>query len=163
MNIIVQTVHYDQKSILRNLVELYKYDFSEYEADDVNEQGLYEYQYLDHYWTEDGRFAFFVRVDEKLAGFALVRTLGMNEQNQTIYSMAEFFIMKKYRRMGVGDHTAVHLFNLLPGVWKVGQLESNEPSQIFWKKVIGAYTNNGYEQGRREDHEGPLQTFVSKP
>jgi predicted acetyltransferase len=55
---------------------------------------------LDHNWTEGGRFAFFVRVSEKLAGFALVRALGMNEHEQNNYSMAEFFIMKSIEEWG---------------------------------------------------------------
>lgn len=56
---ILEKVAYGQKSVLRQLMELYKYDFSEYELDDVNEQGYYDYAYLDHYWTEDGRYAFY--------------------------------------------------------------------------------------------------------
>ena len=50
-------VSYEQKTVLRNLMELYQYDMSKYEAEsenDVNEYGLYDYKYLDHYWTEEG-------------------------------------------------------------------------------------------------------------
>ncbi|WP_248061006.1 GNAT family N-acetyltransferase [Paenibacillus silvae] len=58
-----------------------------------------DYKYLDHYWTEDGRYPFLIKVDDKLVGFALVRDIGKNESDQTVYWMAEFFVMKKYRRM----------------------------------------------------------------
>ena len=56
-------VSYEQKTVLRNLMELYQYDMSKYEAEsenDVNEYGLYDYKYLDHYWTEEGRYPYFV-------------------------------------------------------------------------------------------------------
>src|SRR5215471_15872892 len=36
------------KAVLRNLLELYRYDFSEFTGDDVDEHGLYGYPYLDH-------------------------------------------------------------------------------------------------------------------
>ncbi|WP_240416126.1 GNAT family N-acetyltransferase [Paenibacillus periandrae] len=158
---ILEKVAYGQKSVLRQLMELYKYDFSEYELDDVNEQGYYDYPYLDHYWTEDGRYAFFIRVDGKLAGFALVRALGVDTEGDTIYSMAEFFVMKKFRRMGIGSKVAISLFDMFPGIWRVGQIENNASSQLFWRKVISEYADHNYEEGRRDDGEGPLQTFKS--
>ena len=33
---------------------------------------MHGYSYLDSYWTEEGRWAFFLKVDGKLAGFAMV-------------------------------------------------------------------------------------------
>jgi predicted acetyltransferase len=84
--ITIQKVEYDHKSTLRNLLELYKYDFSEFDPEDVNENSLYDYMYLDHYWTEEGRHPFFIRVDGKLAGFALVRMMGKNDHGLPIYS-----------------------------------------------------------------------------
>lgn len=49
MNIALEVVSYPQKSILRNLLELYAYDFTEFIPDDVDQHGLYGYKYLDHY------------------------------------------------------------------------------------------------------------------
>jgi predicted acetyltransferase len=157
--ITIHQVEYEQKSILRNLLELYKYDFSEFEPDDVNEYGLYEYKYLDHYWTEAERHPFFIKVNGRLAGFALVRELGSTEQNETIYSMAEFFVMKKYRRSGVGRHVSMELFTRFSGLWKVAQVETNEPAQRFWRRTIGEYTHNRFQERREEGWDGPIQVF----
>jgi Predicted acetyltransferase len=155
----IHRVEYDQKTTLRNLLELYKYDSSEFDPEDVNENGLYEYMYLDHYWTEEGRYPFFIRVNGKLAGFALVREIVTNDNNQTNYSMAEFFVMKKYRNQGVGQQASTELFNRFRGIWKVAQIESNKPAQIFWRKTIERYTNNNYQEIREDDWEGPIQIF----
>lgn len=65
----IHRVEYHQKATLRNLIELYKYDFSKFDPDDVNENGLYDYKYLDHYWTEKDRHPYFIRVEGMLAGF----------------------------------------------------------------------------------------------
>lgn len=159
--ITIETAPYQQKSTLRNLMELYQYDFSEFEPDDVNEHGLYEYMFLDHYWTEDGRYPFFIRVNGNLAGFALVRELGRTGNGKTIYSMAEFFVMKKYRNSGIGQYAAVELFNRFQGTWKVAVLDSNKPAQGFWRKTIERYTNNRYQEIREEEWDGPIHIFSS--
>lgn len=116
----LEKVSYEDKAVLRNLLELYMYDFSEFrEGDnDVNEHGLYGYKYLDHYWTEPGRHPFLVRVGTKLAGFVLVRTTRMSDES-TCYSTAEFFIMRKYRHQGIGQAVAFQVFDMFPGRWRV--------------------------------------------
>lgn len=158
----IEQVDYEQKSILRNLLELYKYDFSEFDPeDDINANGLYEYKYLDHYWTEDDRYPFFIKADGKLAGFALIRSIGKNEFDQSIYWMAEFFVMKKYRKAKVGQTAAHEVFNRFCGSWKVGQMESNAPAQAFWRKAIERYTSGNYVEVREDDWEGPIQAFSS--
>lgn len=140
-------------------MELYKYDFSEFDPEDVNEHGLYEYMYVDHYFTEKNRFPFFIKVNGKYAGFALIRKI--EEDNLTYYSMAEFFVMKKYRKSDVGKRAAFQLFSQFPGEWEVSEMEENVPAQSFWRKVISAYTNNEYREIRKEDWDGPIQVFHS--
>ena len=56
----------DEKEILRNLMEKYDYEFSQYVDLDVNPLGLYGYDYFDCYWTEDTRHPFFIKADGKL-------------------------------------------------------------------------------------------------
>lgn len=55
---------------------------SQFEDDsdnDVNEYGLFDYKYLDYYWTEGGRFPFFIMESGKLTGFVLVRKIADGE------------------------------------------------------------------------------------
>lgn len=66
MNIEVLPVTIDDKEILKNLLKKYDYEFSQYDNRDVNSIGLYGYKYLDYYWTEDKRWAFFIKVDGNL-------------------------------------------------------------------------------------------------
>ena len=152
----VQQASLEDKPILRNLLELYEYDSSEFEPRDVDAHGLYGYRWLDHYWTESGRYPFLVRVDRKLAGFVLVRTL-----DDSTYSMAEFFILRKYRRQGVGRGVAQQIFDMFPGRWNVAQMENNYSAQAFWRKVISAYTQGNYQEtwSNNEEWKGPVQIF----
>lgn len=138
----------NDKPILRNLLELCQHDYSEFNQADVDEHGLFGYNYLDHYWTEEGRYAFFVKVAGRVAGFALVRQL-----DDATHSMAEFFILRKYRRHGLGRRAAHHIFDMFPGAWSVSQEAGNLPAQAFWRRVILEYTDGDYEEASLE-HPG---------
>ena len=44
------------KAIIYNLLEKYLYEFSQWEKTDVNENGVYDYEWLDYYFTEKNRY-----------------------------------------------------------------------------------------------------------
>lgn len=54
----------EDREILSNLLEKYNYEFSQYDQRKVNNLGLFGYKYLDYYWTENKRWAFFIKVDD---------------------------------------------------------------------------------------------------
>lgn len=145
MNIDIESISIEQKSVFVQLMELYSYDFSEFSNDDINEYGYFGYSRIDDYWNEEGRYPYFIRVDGKLAGLVLVRSCSEYNDLQNPHNIAEFFVMKKYRHKGVGKEAAVKVFNQFPGVWEVAQWTNNFPAQQFWKKVITEYTNNNYD------------------
>lgn len=134
------------KSVLHQLMELYQYDFSEYEDTDVNAHGFYGYSYLDNYWTEDTRQPFFIKVDGNLAGFVLVSNHCFLLKEVEAKSISEFFVMRKYRRKGVGRAVACQVFDMSPGKWEVFQHWENLPSIAFWEDVIGAYTEGQFNK-----------------
>lgn len=158
MDIVIQQAPIEQKSVLRNLLELYIYDFTDFGPYDVDAHGLYGYKYLDYYWTEEGRHPFIYYINGKIAGFVLVRRYHADDFN-AYSSIAEFFVMKKYRGQGVGKKVAFHIFNLFPGLWEVAQLEINKPAQVFWRKVIHDYTQGDFEEIQKENWNGSIQRF----
>ena len=96
---------------------------------DVDQHGEYGYRYLDHYWSEAGRHPFLLQVEGRWAGFALVREIPP-------YDMAEFFVMRKYRRAGAGRWMAGQVFGRFPGRWQVRQQLSNGAATAFWRTAI---------------------------
>ncbi len=158
MDVEVLRVPIKDKPVLRNLLELYRYDYSEFDGRDIGDHGLYGYTYLDHYWTEPERHPFIVTVDGKLAGFALIRATPAAD-GSVAWTMAEFFILRKYRRQGVGQVVAHRLFALFPGHWEVSQEHHNLPGQAFWRKVITRYTGGAFSENRRGDPPRTVQEF----
>ncbi len=143
MRIDIVPVEKDEKEILRNLLEKYHYEFSQYDQRDVNKLGLYGYEYLDNYWTEKKRWAFFIYVEDNLAGFAMVNDFP-EAREETDYSLAEFFIMYKYRRSGVGKYAAIKVFDMFKGKWQLKLHPKNIGSVYFWNSIVNEYTNGNY-------------------
>jgi predicted acetyltransferase len=129
VSIDVSEVQPSERGVVRRLMELYAYDWSELDGRDVDEHGDFGYPWLDHYWTDENRHAFLIRIEDKLAGFALVR------QDQRT-EMAEFFILRRYRRRGVGAACAAEVFHRFPGRWEVTQQVTNPAATAFWRTAI---------------------------
>lgn len=134
----ISLVTKEEKEILARLLELYQYDFSEFDAMDVDERGMYGYPYLDNYWTEENRYAYFIKIDNKLAGFAMVcGHCYVSDDTDTLF-MAEFFVMKKYRKQGVGKEAASEVLKMHPGKWELTVHPNNPGALVFWKKTAEA-------------------------
>lgn len=151
MNISIETILIEQKSVFAQMMELYSYDFSEFSDDDINEYGYFGYEHIDDYWNEEGRYPFFIRVDGKLAGLVLVRSCSEYSSLSDAHNIAEFFVMKKYRHKGVGKVAAMKIFDMFKGGWEISQWANNLPAQNFWKKTINEYSNGKYETFSSEE------------
>jgi predicted acetyltransferase len=162
MEIAIKRVNIEDKPVLRNLLELYQYDYSELVDGDMDDHGLYGYDYLDHYWTEPGRNAFFIRCDDKLAGFAMLRDIPA-EDSSVVHVLSEFFVLRRYRQRHVGKTAARLVFELFPGRWRVAQEACNYPAQRFWHRVIRAYTGGGFQKVSYPGWNGPVQEFTVPP
>ncbi|MBE7169042.1 MAG: GNAT family N-acetyltransferase [Williamsia sp.] len=140
------------KEVIANLMQLYMYDFSVYIEMDVEEDGLFKaYAGLEDYWKDSvHKFPYLIRKEDKWVGFVLVQLLPSPQEH---YSIAEFFVLQKYRRGGIGRTAAKRVFDLHKGQWLVHQRETNHPAQAFWRKVIHEYTKgrflDRFEKGRR--------------
>jgi predicted acetyltransferase len=75
--------------------------------------------------------------------------------------IAEFFVMRNYRRSGVGTQVAFQLFDRFPGRWEIAQRPNNIEGQTFWRRVTGDYCGGDYLEFVLDDSnwEGPVQVF----
>ena len=147
-------------SVLRQLLEYYCYDFSEYLQTDVNEHGMFAYAYLDSYWIEPGRHPYFIKVDGKYAGFILINKDFLVLDDPAGHCVAEFFIMRKYRRRGIGLSAAKSVFAMHPGQWEISLVLTNQPSLKFWHKAVDEYTNGKYATEYKEKKDRQKQILL---
>jgi len=145
MNVLLREVQLAEREILANLFEKYNYEFSQYDNRDVNKLGLYGYQYLDYYWVEDRRWAYFIEADGNLAGFVMVNDFPEAEDTETDFSVSEFFVMYKYRRQGIGKRAFFMAADLHRGRWQLKRHPKNTGSVYFWDNAVDEYTKGEYK------------------
>lgn len=135
----VQPASLAEQSVLANLFELYSHDFSEFYDVDINEDGRFGYQSLPLYWSEPGRHPFLIRVDSKLAGFALVKRGPGVFDGADVWDMAEFFILRAHRRHGIGARAAHQVWGQFIGAWEVRVMEANRSAVPFWERAVASF------------------------
>jgi len=145
MTIKLERVMQDEKEILRNLLEKYDYEFSQYDERRVNRLGLFGYGYLDHYWSEENRWAYFIMADGELAGFVMVNNHPEVADHPTDFSLAEFFVMYPFRRAGVGRQAFFQALALHRGTWQLKLHPKNAASVNFWHRVVNEYTKGDFQ------------------
>jgi predicted acetyltransferase len=150
----------DEQLPIYRMLELYQHDLSDVWDQDLNTHGEYGYA-LDEYWLTRDCNAFVVLVESRYAGVALVNR--RPKMPGADHWLEQFFIIKKYRRRGIGAAAAGALFDSMPGVWQVGQMPLNKPAQAFWRRVVAQYTGGSYQEQRLESGpwQGLLQQFKS--
>ena len=99
--------------LLSNLLELYTHDLSAaFPNVQLGPDGRFGYDKLPRYWTEpDRRFPFLIRCDGRVAGFALATRGSPVVADPNVFDVAEFFVLRQYRRSGVGREAAFLLWN----------------------------------------------------
>ena len=132
----------EQKPILANLLELYAYDFTEFADFDIGENGFYGYEWLPLYWTEPNRYPHLIYVDAKLAGLVLVQKGSPISEDKEIFDIAEFFIMRKYKRKKIGTTVAIKVWEKFKGTWQVRVLIENKIACAFWLNAIKEFTGS---------------------
>jgi predicted acetyltransferase len=150
----------EQESILANLLELYAHDFSEFHDLEIGADGRFGYKHLPLYWCEPGRHPFLVWVEGKLAGFVLVKRGSEVSGNETVWDMAEFFVLRGYRRRGIGTHVAHEVWRRFPGKWEVRVMQSNISAQHFWARAISIFMGEAV-QAVRVEHDGKCWKLFS--
>jgi predicted acetyltransferase len=147
--------------VLANLLELYVHDLSEvFPRIELGADGRFGYDLLPGYWSEpERRFPFLVRCGERLAGFVLVTRGSPASDDPDVLDVAEFFILRRYRRSGVGRLAAFLVWDRLPGRWIVRVSEANRGAIPFWAGVVAEYTKGALTEFTREGSPAPWRVF----
>jgi predicted acetyltransferase len=129
-----------ERDTLANLFQLYIHDFSEHWAGtargELDGDGRFpDDPHLDSYWREPDRIPLLLRVEGHLVGFALLNAVA-HSGRPVERSMAEFFVVRKHRRSGVGTVAAQTVFGRYPGRWEVAVARRNTGALEFWRTTI---------------------------
>src|SRR2546428_630680 len=133
MNVEVREAHREDPPVLRRLMQLYLYDLGTIDGWDLGDDGLYGIEArIEGFWTDPDRRSFLVRVDGKLAGFALVRD-GAHFAGGGTREISEFFILRRYRRRGAGGRGGPRGFAPFPGPGGGAPRRGQRPGPGGWR------------------------------
>lgn len=126
----------DQADLIRNLYQFYAYETSDWEQEDVEADGrfyLHE-EHLARYWQDRDWSAQLVLVGGFIAGFVLIERSELNGIDAL--ELADLFILKKYRRQGIGRAVVLHALSDTRHTWLVRFYQQDDVTQAFWRSVV---------------------------
>jgi predicted N-acetyltransferase YhbS len=129
--------------LLANLLELYVHDLSAiFTRVELGPDGRFGYPALPTYLSgRTDRFAFLIRCDGHVAGFALAQRGSPVADDPNVLDIAEFFVLRRFRERGVGRAAAALLWDRLPGTWTIRAAVHNARTVPFWRGAVAAYTH----------------------
>ena len=138
MNIMLERVTPEKRDTLFRLLQYSLFEESMTDLNEMNDDALFDYPWFDAYFAETQREAYFIRAQDskKLLGFAMVR-----EHEDGRHSIAEFMVIPKYRRSGIGSQAAKACFARHAGLWEVKPAYGSESARQFWQKTIAQVTD----------------------
>lgn len=134
---------------VQNMARFYVYDMSEYLGHQVGWElplnGLYECIDFKRYWDNpEEQFPFFIYFHDEIAGFVIVDKQGID--SHVDFNIAQFFVIRKFKRQGIGHYVAQLCFDRFIGKWNVMCLPDNVGAYHFWRSVVSAYTRDTFEE-----------------
>jgi predicted acetyltransferase len=131
----IEQVNPGEREVLWRYLQFYIYDMSRFTGVQPDD-GVFPYRQFDAYWREgERRSAWWVSAGGEIAGFALVRF----DAAESCHEIAEFFIVNRWRRRGVGLAFARQLLGRFPGPWRLHELANNTAAITFWRQVLAGF------------------------
>lgn len=137
-----------QRPVVERLIQLYLHDMTEFNPFPIGANGLYEYGMLDRFWQHP----FLLYSGGEIAGFALVVEQCPITAASPCWFLAEFFVLRPYRRLGLATSACLRLFEDHPGLWHVGVIERNEAAVAFWQKFFDPFETKTSQQRYDGEH-----------
>lgn len=126
----------EQAALIRNLYQFYAYETSDWEQEDVEADGRFyvHEEHLARYWQEPDWSANLLLVDGNIAGFLLVERSEL--PGIDALELADLFILKKYRRQGIGRALVTQVLTSSEDNWLVRFYPQDEAAQALWNSVL---------------------------
>ncbi len=136
------------KKTTYNMLQAYLKELSVFDDEiTFDNDGSAIYKYFDYYWVDTDRYAFFLMVDNQIAGFVLIRELSKNE-----YELAEFYVLPTFRLENNGAWFAKSIIGKFPGSWELSTTLKNAPAIRFWNKITNDYYDNYSHKDKKRQY-----------
>ena len=108
----------------------------------LGEVGHREPDQLFHWFGDPNSFPLVILRSSEPVGFALV----VRGHPAIDYRMAEFFITRAWRRLGIGATAVRLILSRFTGRWEITEYLRNTSAVTFWRRVVASYTRGNYRE-----------------
>jgi predicted acetyltransferase len=124
----------------------------------LGEIGHREPDQLFHWFADPNSFPLIILRSSEPVGFALVMRgtpgvsraagagTGPQARGAIDYRMAEFFITRAWRRLGIGATAVRLILSRFTGRWEITEYLRNGSAVSFWRRVVAGYTHGNYRE-----------------
>ena len=115
------------RPVIEQLIQLYLYDMASEHPWPLEADGRYAYDFLDRFWQHP----YILLSEGEIAGFALVIRGCPITGDPARWFMAEFFVLRPYRRRGFGRDAVRHVLTQHTGPWNIAGPQNEHASTGF--------------------------------
>jgi len=125
----------------------------------LGEIGHREPDQIAHWFGDPNTFPLLIMRGDEPVGFARVLRVLVTQEPRIDYRLAEFFITRARRRLGIGQTAVQLILSRFAGRWEITEYLRNAAAVSFWRRVVGSYTQGRYSE--RVINGEVHQVFVS--
>jgi predicted acetyltransferase len=125
----------------------------------LGEIGHREPDQIAHWFGDPNTFPLLIMRGDEPVGFARVLRVLVKQEPRIDYRLAEFFVARARRRLGIGQTAVQLILSRFAGRWEITEYLRNAAAVSFWRRVVGGYTQGRYSE--RVMNGEVHQVFVS--
>ena len=162
MKLTLRSIQNDH-AMLASLAQFYLYELSEIETMDISNDGRFQHELLKDNVIRPDLAPFVIYAGEQLTGFVLISQQSRLRSHFSGHAIEVIFILRRYRRHGLGRGSVCEIFDRFPGTWEVATHGQNVRGMAFWRSVIDIYTNGSYQETwlQEANWRGTVHSFQS--
>jgi len=113
----------------------------------LGEVGHREPDLIAHWFGDPNTFPLVILKGSEPVGFARVLRIAATAAPSGIdYRMAEFFVARARRRLGIGQTAVQLILSRFAGRWEITEYLRNADAVSFWRRVVASYTRGTYQE-----------------
>jgi len=113
----------------------------------LGEVGHREPDLIAHWFGDPNTFPLVIVKGSEPVGFARVLRIAAAAAPPRIdYRMAEFFVARARRRLGIGQTAVQLILSRFAGRWEISEYLRNADAVSFWRGVVSRYTRGSYQE-----------------